>query len=91
MILYKLLSPPNRSSTQTHRIHKLTEVVVIGEHENFVFTTFQVLLPYLKCLNNGQKLTVVIFLSNFVLGFKSIFMGCRLSGAMGLNNPQLDD
>ena len=40
MIFGKLLGQTNLPKAQTLYIHKVTNVVVINEYENFVLTTF---------------------------------------------------
>ena len=42
-------------------IYKPTEVVVVCKDKDLVFTTFQVVAPNFKNLNNGQELLIVGF------------------------------
>ncbi len=57
----ELLGPADLAGAQTLRIHELTEVVVVSEDENLVFTAFQIVTPSLKGFNDSQELLVVGF------------------------------
>ena len=61
MIPRELLGLPNLVRAQTLRIHKSTEVIMVGKYQNFVLAAFQIISPCLKSLNNYQKLTVMGF------------------------------
>ena len=65
MILAELLGLLNLARTQVLCIHETTKVVIIGKNESLVFATFKIMSPYFKSLNNGQKLTVMSFVSSF--------------------------
>ena len=43
----------------------MAKIVVISKDKEFVLTTFEIMPPYFEGLNNGQKLTVVNFVSSF--------------------------
>ena len=58
----KLLSLPNLTKTQAFCVHEAAKVIVINKYKNFIFTIFQIMLPYFESFNNGQKLTVVSFI-----------------------------
>lgn len=53
MLPKEFLSPSDLTRAQALRVHKPTEVVVLGEHEDFVLTTFQVELPGFGSFKNG--------------------------------------
>ena len=38
---------------------------MISKYKNFVLTTFYIVPPYFKSLNNGQNLTIISFRSSF--------------------------
>lgn len=65
MLSAELLGLLDLTRTQTFRIHKTTNVVMINKHENFVLATFYVVLPGFKDFNNSQKLNVPSFVSSF--------------------------
>lgn len=65
IVLKEFLGSSNLSRAQTLCIHELTKVVMVHEHENFVLTTFKVVLPGLESLKNGQKFSIVDLISNF--------------------------
>lgn len=63
MISIQLKPPPSSnlqglyliSNIRPMLIDKLSEVVLVGKHENFKLRAFQVIFPSLESLNNGQK------------------------------------
>ncbi len=59
-----LLGPADLAGAQILCIHKSTEVVVVSEDEDLVFTTFQVVAPSLKGFNDGQELLIVSLVSS---------------------------
>ena len=65
MVTKKLLDLINLFRAKAFCIHKVAKAIVICKNENFMFTTFQVVLSYLKNLDDSQKFAVV----GFVLGF----------------------
>lgn len=46
-------------------IHKLWNIVVICKYKNSIFTAFEIILFYLKNLENCEKLIVLCFISGF--------------------------
>ena len=46
------LSPTDLSRAQALCIYESTEVIMVGKHQNFVLTTFQIVSPGLKSLND---------------------------------------
>ena len=65
MVAKKLLSPVDLARTQAFCIHELSKIIVVSENKDLVFTTFSIMPPCFEGLNNGQKLTVVSFVSSF--------------------------
>ena len=65
MIAAEFLGPPDLARTQTLCIHEMTKVVMISKNENLVFAIFLIMPACFKGLNNGQKLTIVNFVSSF--------------------------
>lgn len=61
----KFLRSTDLAKAQDFCVYKITKMVVIYEHENFVFIVFSVMSLYFEGLEDGSKL---IFLS-FVLCF----------------------
>ena len=59
MVSRELLGPTDLSGAQAFCIHETTDVIVIHKDENLMLTTFQIVVPRLKDLDNSQKLTVV--------------------------------
>lgn len=49
----------NLVEAQTLSIYKLMQVVVIGKDKDFIFTTFQIIVPNLKSFYNSQEFTIV--------------------------------
>ena len=62
IITRKLLSPADLARTQALCIYESSKVIVVSKKKNLVFTTFWIMLPCFKGLNNGQKLTVRSFI-----------------------------
>ena len=52
IVTRKFLSPADLSRAQTLYIHKLANVVMVGQDENLMLATFQIVFPSLKNLNN---------------------------------------
>ena len=65
MVATKLLSQADLAKTQTFCIYEFSKVIVVSENENLVFANFQIMPPCFEGFNNGQKLTVVSFVSSF--------------------------
>ena len=65
MISAKFFDLANLAKVQTLYIYKITKFVIIGIYKYFVLATFLIMLLYFEGLNNGQKLTVVSFVSSF--------------------------
>ena len=53
------------SRAQAFYIHEVAEVFVVCKDKNLVFATIEIVFPYLKSLDNSQKLAVI----GLVLGF----------------------
>ena len=52
VIFGELLSPTDLSGAQALRIHELTEVIMVGKHQNFLLIAFQIVSSDLKNLND---------------------------------------
>ena len=52
MISGELLGPTDLFGAYALYIHKSTEVIIVGKHQNFVLAAFQILSPDLKNLDN---------------------------------------
>ena len=65
MILAKLLGTPDLAKTQVFCIYETTKVVMISKNKDLIFATCWIMPPCFEGFNNGQKLTVVSFVSSF--------------------------
>lgn len=65
MVLGKFLSPPDLTKTKLFYIYELTQIIIVSKDQKLIFTTFQVLLPNLKNLNNDQQLFIIRFVASF--------------------------
>ena len=65
MIAKKLLSLWNLIKIQVFYVYEAAKVVMIGEDKNFVLEIFWIMPPCFEGLNDGQKLTIISFLSSF--------------------------
>lgn len=54
----------NLSGAQVLYIHEPTEVVIVREHKNFMLTTFKIMPSGFQSFNNGQKLSIIGFVSS---------------------------
>lgn len=54
MILRELLNLTDMTTAQALRIHKLIEILMIGENKNLILVSFQMVAPSVKGLNNSQ-------------------------------------
>ena len=59
MIPRELLGPSDLTKAPILCIYKLTEVIMIIKHWNFVLAASQIVFPGFKSLNNCWKLTIV--------------------------------
>ena len=53
VVTREFLGPTDLSGAQTLCVHKSSEVVMVGKHEDFISRALQVVLPRLESLNNG--------------------------------------
>lgn len=60
------MSPTDLSLAQVFFIHKVLEVVVVCEHKYFMLPSFLVVLPSFESFNNGQKLSIVGFVTDVI-------------------------
>ncbi len=54
LVYREFLGPSDLPGTQDLGIHKMAEIVIVCEEEDFVFAVLQVVAPSLEGLNNGQ-------------------------------------
>ena len=81
MIARKLLSPADLARTQALLIHELSKVILVSENEDLVFETFQIMPPCFECFDDGQKLTVVSFVSSFGRNYFTQKIGHQMPSA----------
>ena len=78
VVTKEFLSPADLSEAQTLCLHKPMEVVVVNKYKYLILRAFQVVLPSLKNLNNGLKLTIVNFISGLSWNYLSWEEGYRI-------------
>ena len=65
MIPVEFLALTHLARPQAFCIYETPKVIVVSENKDLVFPAFQVLASCFKDLHNGQKLTIVSFVSCF--------------------------
>lgn len=65
IIMRKFLGPLDLLKTQVLHIYKLTEVIIVYEHQYFILTALEAVALSLKELNDGQKLNVMGLVPSF--------------------------
>ena len=53
MISEELFGQTNLPGAQIVYIHEAANIIIIGEYKNFVFATFEILLPCFENVNNS--------------------------------------
>lgn len=66
MVLRDLLGLTNLLRAYTFNIYKLSEVVIVNKIKNFLFAIFQVWMPSIKGLNDGQELLIIGAITSFI-------------------------
>lgn len=59
VILREFLGPTDLTRAQALGVYESTQVIMVGEDEDFIFATLQLVTLEFKSFNDGQKFTVV--------------------------------
>lgn len=89
MILEEFLDLTNLSKASNFYIHNIAEVVMICENKNFVFATFQIMLPCLESFDNSKKLAIMSFMLSFYENYfsKKKTIGCYQPKSLLVTTP----
>lgn len=82
IVLKKILSLLDLTKAQIYYMHKLTEIVIVCQKKDLIFTVLQVVMSSFKSLNISKEFTIVSFVISF---YKDYFFGEK-SHRMSLNN-----